>query len=353
MKRMFTRIFKKRNPPKAPKPLFNLQLDLTSRCNFHCRHCYQKNFQHYTHELALADWEKVLAQYKKLAAMLAVCPALTLSGGEPLLCDYLWQLIETVKAKHGIEKIYLLTNGSLIDQTVCEYLQRFGVEVQLSIEGPSSDTNDHIRGDGAYQTIMNAANLLQKNDVPFTYQMVLRRGFEGLIEAMFSMAKETGACAMNFVRLVPSRGNAMLEMSDMLEGGDLKSALEQILFASRKYAVPTNTNQPLWCLIDETLGHPSSAGFLGLTVDPSGKIHVTSRTDYIIGNATEKKGLINAYLENDVMRRLRKGGVEGCGGCEYFKKCRGDRSVSYVLNGDFFGPDKHCWYWQGCGKHED
>lgn len=299
-------------------------------------------------ELSLNEWMAILDQYTKLARMLDVMPALILSGGEPLLCDYLWELVQHARKKCSIENIYLLTNGTLLDEDACRCLKGYGVSVQLSIEGSTAEDNDRMRGAGSFFKIMRAAATLHKAGIPYTYQMVLKNGVQDKIEGVFELARDSGAGAMNFVRLIPARSANGYDTSEMLEGRELEATLKGILSISRKYGIPTNTDQPLWCGVEDGLGHPSSAGFLGMTIDPCGGIHVTSRTDAIVGSVLDTGGLIDAYLKDSIMMRLRKGDIDGCGKCDYFKRCRGDRSVSYILNGDFFGPDKHCWHWQEC-----
>ena len=343
---MLSRPFKKSSKSSKTRPLFNLQLDLTYCCNLSCKHCYQRYSKYNGMALSSEEWIGILGQYAKLARMLDVMPALTLSGGEPLLCAYLWELVKHAREKCSIENIYLLTNGTLLNEEACKCLKQYAVSVQLSIEGPTAEDNDRIRGERSFRKIMSAAVLLHSLGIPYTYQMVLKKGVEDKIEGVFKLAKDSGADAMNFVRFIPARSAKGYDTSEMLESRELQEILKRVLSLSRKYGIPTNTHQPLWCLLEDDIGHPSSAGFLGMTIDPTGGIHVTSRTDNVIGTARDKKGLLGAYFNNDIMKRLRKGDIDGCRECDYFKRCRGDRSVSYILNGDFFGPDIHCWHWQ-------
>lgn len=343
---MFARILKKRRSANKQRPIFNLQLDLTYHCNLSCKHCYQRHSKVEHDKPTMEHWKGILEQYRKLARKIDVSPALTLSGGEPLMYKQLWEVIDYAKAKCDIDRIYLLTNGTLINKNVVNELVRCGAKVQLSIEGPTQIDNDIVRGRGVFKKILSAADLMRSYGVSFTYQTVLRKGMQDSIEELFKLAAEYSASAMNFTRLIPASIDGKYNTSDMLSGAALRRVYEDIIFHSDKFKVPTNTRQPLWCLIDGKIGHPSSAGFLGLTIDPAGGIHVTSRTTQLVGDASDKNGLIDTYLKSKVLRRLRKNDINGCSKCSYFRLCRGDRSVSFVLNGDYFGPDKHCWYWQ-------
>ena len=69
---------------------------------------------------------------------------------------------------------------------------------------------------------------------------------------------------------------------------------------------------------------------------------VSSRTDYSIGNVL-KEGLGNLFLNHPIMVKLRKGEIEKCGDCKYFRKCGGDRNAAFAESGSFFAVDPGCW----------
>jgi len=172
------------------------------------------------------------------------------------------------------------------------------------------------------------------------------------IREFFEYAKKVGASAMNFTRYVPDSLKEKQKMNNRIRGFSLKRAYETIIECSQKYSCSTNTNQPLWCLIDRRLGHPFSAGFLGLTISANGGIQVTSRVSESIGHISDDNGIVGAYLKHPLMNSLRRGEIDGCDKCAYFKRCRGDRNISYALNGHFFGPDVDCWHWLECVENE-
>jgi len=332
------------------KSIFNLQLDLTYKCNLNCSHCYQHHGFKSGDEIGIDDWKAVLRQYVKLTSMIDTAAVVTISGGEPLTSPIFYDLLDHIRKIKDISRIYVLTNGTLIKFAIAKALKESNSQVQISIEGSSADTNDNIRGRGSYEKVINGIAELRRVGVPFTFQTVLQRSTCACIPDFFEAAKRLGAQSMNFTRYIPTGiGNGFRSAdsaAQVLSGSSLKNAFDCISNASRQYAVPTNTLQPLWCLIDPSLGHPSSAGFLGLTVNPFGDIQLTSRIAESLGSALNKEGLIKVYFDSATMRRLRRGDIEGCSNCNYFRKCRGDRNVSFVAHGHFFGPDVHCWHWQ-------
>lgn len=332
------------------KSIFNLQLDLTYKCNLNCSHCYQRHGFKTGDEIGIDDWKAILRQYVKLTSMINTEAVVTISGGEPLTSPIFYDLLDHIKKIKDISRIYILTNGTVVNSTVAKALKESNSYVQISIEGSSADTNDNVRGRGSYRRAINGIAELRQIGVPFTLQTVLQQSTRAYIPNFFETAKHLGAQSMNFTRYIPAGiGNNFMDAdsaAQVLSGSSLKNVFECILSASRQYAVPTNTLQPLWCLIDSSLGHPSSAGFLGLTINPFGDIQLTSRIAESLGSTLDKEGLLKVYFDSATMRKLRRGDIEGCSNCSYFRKCRGDRNISFITHGHFFGPDVHCWHWQ-------
>jgi MoaA/NifB/PqqE/SkfB family radical SAM enzyme len=343
---LFERLFK-RKQRTTNKPRFCLQLDITNNCNLRCSHCYQRGSAPATKELGLDDWKQIVRQFHELTAQLDTDRTILISGGEPLTSDIWHSLISHIKSADTNTRVMLLTNGTLINDDTARFLKETDVSAQISFDGPNAQMHDHFRGKGTFKRAMDGALALFVNGVPFTLQAVLQKQIVNLIPDFFKLAKTIHAGAMDFTRLIRTC-DAPAQDEQMLVGQELKRAFEIIHSSSHSAGIPTATVQPLWCLIDPNLGHPSSAGFLGLTINPSGKIQLTSRVLESIGDATEKNGISRAYFDNKLLRSLRAGKIRGCGTCEYFKKCRGDRNISYITSGDFLGPDEHCWYWRDC-----
>lgn len=344
--RLFTRNKKRES---TNRPTFSLQLDITNHCNLRCAHCYQRGNPQSDRELILGDWVNILEQFYELTTQLATNRTIFLSGGEPLTSPVWQNLISHIKNTDKNTNVSVLTNGTLLDDSIASFLKEFGVRVQISFDGPTAELHDHFRGKGSFEKAANGAGVLLNNNVPFTFQAVLQKQISDAIPTFFKLAKSLGANSMDFARLIPSVSVSDVDgcqFENMLTDHELRKTFEIILSSSESFKIPTNTSQPLWCLVDPALGHPSSAGFLGLTIGATGKIQLTSRIFEPIGDATEKNGISKAYFHSKLLKSLRAGKIRGCSKCEYFKKCRGDRNISYITCGDFLGPDEHCWHWR-------
>lgn len=133
-------------------------LDPTSACNLKCKGCWAAEYGHKSN-LTLDEMRRIISESKELGTHFFM-----FTGGEPLIRK---KDIITL-AKENSDCLFLAyTNGTLIDDAFCEELKACGnFGLALSIEG-NETTNDARRGDGAYQTTLNAMKLLKKHKCLF------------------------------------------------------------------------------------------------------------------------------------------------------------------------------------------
>lgn len=101
---------------KFGRPIRDLRISVTDKCNFRCRYCMPKeifgdDFQFMKREQLLSFDE--IERISKIYASLGV-KKLRITGGEPLLRRDLDQLIARLNKIEGIEDIGLTTNGLLL-----------------------------------------------------------------------------------------------------------------------------------------------------------------------------------------------------------------------------------------------
>ena len=117
-------------PDRRGRPLGVLRLSLTARCNLACPYCCPD-----VHETpGLLSLEAQLAVVRAGCALGA--HVLRLTGGEPLLSDRLWPLLEAIAVERGdasgalqtLDEIALTTNGVLLTAERAQRLRRLGVD---------------------------------------------------------------------------------------------------------------------------------------------------------------------------------------------------------------------------------
>ena len=322
----------------------SMQIDITNLCNLRCQHCYHSHHKN-SGALSLNEWKEVLDQYEGLLKKLWLKPRIVICGGEPLISKNLRPLIIEINSRWKDVRISILTNGTRFDEEILSFLKNFKIDFQISIDGPSPESHDKIRGKGNFEKSMEGIRKAKKHGFDIRLLSVLSKKTAMRVPEYFKLAKGLKVRAMNFTRLIPQGyGKNWIHsgQDDVLLGLDLKSAMEDIITSAKKYQVKTSTNKPLYHLIDSRLGANGKFGFQGLVVDYKGNLKASSRASYILGHVL-RDGLENLFFNHPVMVALRGKQINGCGGCEFYSRCGGDRNFSYATTGSFLSEDIGCW----------
>lgn len=321
-----------------------VQFDITNACNLSCLHCYHKDHLN-KGALKFEDWIQVLNQYESLINKLYLNPSIIICGGEPLTSPMLFPLIDEIKKRWADPKLFILTNGTRVTKEFVNKIKDLNISIQVSLDGPNATAHDKIRGVGNFQKAINSIQLLREAKVSTVLLSILSLNTSTQVEDYFKLAKGLNVNAMNFTRLIPSGFGANYVSSGKdttLLGLDLKKALESIIFYSNSYGVPTNTDQPLYSLVDPKLGASGKFGFQGLVIDYKGNLKVSSRVNFVLGHVL-KEGLENLFFQHPILKQLRDKNSSECGSCEHYLRCGGNRNLSFIKDQSFLTKDPGCW----------
>ncbi len=123
----------------------NVFFHIQTQCNLKCRHCYINPAQHGTQKLDLAQitrWLETLIRRSPGANLI-------LLGGEPTLHPDLAAAAKSARTM-GYDSITIDTNGYLFNQILDRVTPDDVDYFSFSLDGPTPDVNDAIRGDGCY-----------------------------------------------------------------------------------------------------------------------------------------------------------------------------------------------------------
>lgn len=163
------------------RPLRDLRISLTDRCNFRCTYCMPRHLFGSEHiflpKKELLDFDEI-ERLARLAAGLGVSK-LRLTGGEPLLRRDLDVLVRQLAAIEGIDDICLTTNGSLLTAKRARELRAAGVNrVTLSLDAMDDDVFKAINDVGfSVAKVLTAINNAQAAGLgPVKVNCVVQRG---------------------------------------------------------------------------------------------------------------------------------------------------------------------------------
>lgn len=125
------------------RPLRDLRISVTDRCNFRCRYCMPKeifgpNFAFLPHE-DLLTFEEIARLVRIMAAQ--GVRKVRLTGGEPLLRRDLETLVKYIAGIDGIEDMAMTTNASLLTPERSKALKKAGLRrVSISLDSLDNTT---------------------------------------------------------------------------------------------------------------------------------------------------------------------------------------------------------------------
>jgi radical SAM protein with 4Fe4S-binding SPASM domain len=166
-------------PAPHPQRLSMVHLKLTNQCNLGCGYCYAQSGMR-TAVLSWGELEMIAWDVAKISPSVAYA----LSGGEPLLHPSALDFAEEVRASGN--KVHLLTNGTLIDETNVKRIAAATDMVKISLDGSSEAIHAATRGRGNFARVTRAIELLVSCDANVLVAMTVTRKNCGDIAAMVS-----------------------------------------------------------------------------------------------------------------------------------------------------------------------
>lgn len=334
---------------------FTLQWHITERCNRRCAHCYQEDSP--VAEMQFGDIVTILKQFRDLldrfnarTKLPKVLGQINITGGEPFLREDFLDLLEVLYSSREHFSFAIFTNGSHIDEAMAVRLRNLRpVFVQVSLEG-SEETNDAIRGSGAFNQTIAALKHLTKQKVPtfisFTAHLKNYHEFAEIAR----LGRDLGVVRVWADRLIPwGKGT---ELRDHVLSPTETQEFFEIMYRAHNEAMQgfcrteIAMHRALQFLVAGGQPYTCGAGRTLLAVMPNGDVFPCRRMPVYIGNVMETP-LADLYDNSRFLYDLRDESriSNGCEGCSFAKKCRGGlRCLSYALAGTPFNADPGCWF---------
>ncbi|MHC8514544.1 GTP 3',8-cyclase MoaA [Sporosarcina sp. ITBMC105] len=181
---------------KLGRPIRDLRISVTDRCNFRCSYCMPKEvfgddyvFLPKSELLSFEEMERLA----RIFALLGV-KKLRLTGGEPLMRRDIATLIAKLTKIDGIEDIGLTTNGVLLGQQAQALYDAGLRRLNMSLDALDPDIFGEMNGRGIKPDLI-LRNIDRAKDIGFTMKvnMVVKKGVnECEILPMAAYFKERG-----------------------------------------------------------------------------------------------------------------------------------------------------------------
>jgi MoaA/NifB/PqqE/SkfB family radical SAM enzyme len=241
--------------------LFNINLEVTKRCNARCDFC------DYWKEKPSPELEDYVPVVRKLNPL-----SVSLTGGEPLLRKDLAQIISSFRQNFRFLFISLITNGSLLTYQRGMELWEAGLdEFSISLDYLDERHDQGRRIPGLSRQILSVAPQLAASGVNLCFNVVMKRGnymeIPRIVEYAAGINVKVSISTYNSWRT----GNDC-HVPDPSEMGGLKGVIEQLKYLGERYGNITSGSYyldriPLFFESRQIAGCTAGLNWLQVTAD--------------------------------------------------------------------------------------
>lgn len=366
--------------PQAPGPLDRLSLHVSHDCNMRCRYCYAGGGTYGGRSERMTP-EVARELIRRIARAAGSIGAIQFFGGEPLLALSAVEAACSAASRAHRDNVLnelpgfrLVSNLSRLPAELLDLVQRFGLEVVASCDGPQA-IHDRLRlfpdGSGSFETLARNIEALQKatggrqpKGLAATYTMLhqevgmTRADLRSFLCARFGVAE---------VMVIPVRPLPEVDRSLAPRWNDpLREHAEHASSALRALAGIERQVDLSGLAMAPYILFPSRAASETFCPAATGTISVTPSGDVwpcqvFIGSGEFHMG--NVLLDDDIQRsprylrvwgRLRnnlKLDIPECQACWLRRICRSCPGLMFKLNGAINQPvEEDCLLKQGLAE---
>ncbi|EJR82796.1 molybdenum cofactor biosynthesis protein A [Bacillus cereus VD156] len=164
---------------KLQRPLKDLRISVTDRCNFRCRYCMPEEI--FGPDYSFLSNDKILSfdEIERLTRIFVSLGVrkLRITGGEPLLRRGLPKLIERLHKIDGVEDIGLTTNGSLLKKFAPDLYKAGLSRVTVSLDSLEEERFFYLNGNRSkVQRVLEGIQAAAEVGMKIKINMVVQKG---------------------------------------------------------------------------------------------------------------------------------------------------------------------------------
>jgi GTP 3',8-cyclase len=186
---------------KFGRPITDLRISVTDRCNFRCVYCRSANPENYREHSEILSWAE-LDRLAKVFLSLGI-RKIRITGGEPLVRDGVEDYIARLHGL-GVADLSMTTNGHLLAER-CERLIAAGLRrINISLDSLDASKFERITRTKSFATVLQSIDTAQNSKLaPVKVNAVLVRGLnDDEVESFAEFARERGVI-MRFIEFMP------------------------------------------------------------------------------------------------------------------------------------------------------
>ena len=353
--------FEDRRLASDGRNLIGLQLIVSNFCNFSCKYCFLDK-EHKLRENSInnapSNMKDEVAQ-KSIDQMIHNIKingnkvlSIEFFGGEPLMN---WPLIKGVLdlykkgEAYDIEMNYTITtNGSLITEEMAEYFSKYGVNVIISYDSPTSSERITKNGQDLTEILGPVLKILKKKNILVSFNSVISKwtignyDYRGLVD----FAKENGVRSLGLI----------LDLdAEFLSNTWTENDIVELLLNTYDYGRVKGLNVTgYWEKMYQQIANKDYTYFekgykacpatgCKVSIEPSGDIFACKCCTYKIGYLDDWEALLKSERYAQYLNKVYRNG-EDCSTCELLSFCSGVCVGALEKKGSMYGINKSLCY---------
>ena len=234
---------------KCGRPLLNLRIALTQRCNLRCDYCHKEGEENQANanlnEMTVPEIERIAETAVKLGIT-----RIKLTGGEPLMREDICEISMAISAIPDLKDLSMTTNGQLLEG-VADKLHDCGLRrVNISLPTLDPEKYQQLTGGEISKTLRGIKAAVRAGFCPVKLNMViLSESNVDDVPDMMEFARENGAI-LQLIELDPMNVSSKYysqfhksldEYETMLEQKALTVETRRYMHGRRIYRLPEVT----------------------------------------------------------------------------------------------------------------
>jgi len=321
--------------------LIDFQIELTSKCNEHCQHCYLPPDRDKT----TLNTELVLRELDDFRNMGGI--SITFSGGEPMLHPDLSTFLR--RARKNDLAITILSNATLLTDALVDVIKEVNISLmQVSIYSMNAEEHDHITGmPGSLSKSLAAIDKLIAANIPLQISCPVMMTNYRSYPKVLKWANDNDLKAYTDYILIARSDQSTDNLNERLSEKELRPLISAIVQHDRDYDNVINDNRQE---SQDANSHDPTAQVCGvgrstLCLSSSGRYYpCSSWRGMEVGNALTTR-LHDVWKHSEKLEELRHitwASFPDCLTCEDFDYCAMCMARNFNEgNGDMYQINKH------------
>jgi radical SAM protein with 4Fe4S-binding SPASM domain len=323
---------------------YSCYINLTTRCNLRCKHCFGNYSKENKNELNLEEWKKVVDNLIRCKVFYVV-----ISGGEPTQSPIFKEFIDYL-SKKGI--YFTLTTNGVFSEEIRKFIiekKEYLISIKISLDGPDSESHGFLRLDSTkkynpeiFNTTVKNIQYFKKEKIPLSIATVLHQENIKKIDKLQQMIKKINPTNWFVSPIIPvGRGEVNKLISEVYGYFD-NDFWKSINREGRKNKINVRIiDMPIEMKKEGLSAYSCAAGINFCEIHSDGTVSPCTLSRVIIPNKfmrfeNIKEKSLQEIWDGKIFQKFRSYMNKGCEGCKMLPKCNKcvAQSFRYFKNGE-------------------